>query len=111
MKLKIQERDAVVVVGLEGNVMQEDVTMFRNRLDDLIHNGKIKIVLDLGRVSYLSSMSLAVIVEAKNHLLASHGDLKLASANNLIRNLFEMTRLIRKIEILDTVDDAIAAFN
>ena len=109
MKIKIQEKGEVAVVALEGNIMQEDVTMFRSRLDDLLHNGKNKIVLDMSGVSYLSSMCLAVIIDIRNRLVGRHGDLKLASANYLIKNLFEMTRLIRKIEIYDTVDDAVAA--
>jgi anti-sigma B factor antagonist len=95
MKIKIQERDVVTILSLEGNIMQEDVTMMRNRLEDLMHNGKVKVVLDMNRVSYLSSMCLAVIIDVKNRLSVLHGDLKLAAVNQLIKNLFEMTRLIK----------------
>jgi anti-sigma B factor antagonist len=110
MKIKIQEKETVVVVSPEGNIMQEDVTIFRSRLEDLIHKGRIKIVLDMSGVIYLSSMCLAVIIDIRNKLGAKHGDLKLASANSLIKNLFEITRLIRKIAIHATLEDAIAAF-
>lgn len=110
MKLNIQEREAVSVVALEGNIMQDDVAMFRNRIEDLVHGGKKKVVIDMSRVSYLSSMCLAVIIDAKNRLSSQDGDLKLAAVNQLIKNLFEMTRLSRKIEIYDSVDGAIAAF-
>lgn len=101
----------VTVVSLEGNIMQEDVAMFRSRLDDLMHNGKIKIVLDMNNVSYLSSMCLAVIIDSKNKLMSQQGDLKLASVNHLVRNLFEMTRLIKKIDIYESVENAAAAFS
>ena len=110
MKIKIHEKGNVAFVTLEGNIMQEDVALFRSRLDDLIHNGKIKIVLDLNNVSYLSSMSLAVIVDTRNRLLDQKGDLKLASVNHLVRNLFEMTRLVRKIDIYESVEEAAAAY-
>jgi anti-sigma B factor antagonist len=110
MKIKIQERDVVTILSLEGNIMQEDVTMMRNRLEDLMHNGKVKVVLDMNRVSYLSSMCLAVIIDVKNRLSVLHGDLKLAAVNQLIKNLFEMTRLIKKIEIYDSIDDACGSF-
>jgi anti-anti-sigma factor len=110
MKIKMQEKGELTVVTLEGNIMQEDVTMFRSRLDDLAHNGKIKIILDMSSVSYLSSMCLAVIIDIRNKLAARHGDLKLASANYLVKNLFEMTRLIKKIEIYASVEEAAAAF-
>jgi len=110
MKIKIQDQADISVVSLEGNIMQEDVSMFRNRLDDLMHNGRVKVVLDMNGVSYLSSMCLAVIIDTKNRLAAQKGDLKLAAVNQLIKNLFEMTRLIKKIEIYDSVEDATAAF-
>jgi anti-sigma B factor antagonist len=110
MKLKIQEQAGISIVALEGNIMQEDVSIFRNRLDDLLHNGKVKVVLDMNGVSYLSSMCLAVIIDAKNRLSAQKGDLKLAAVNQLIKNLFEMTRLIKKIEIYNSIEEASAAF-
>ena len=110
MKIKILEKGNVTIVSLDGNIMQEDVTLLRNRLDDLMHNGQIRIVLDMKGVSYLSSMCLAVIIDMKARLSAQKGDLKLAAVNQLIRNLFEMTRLIRKIEIYNLTDDACGAF-
>lgn len=110
MKIKLQENGALTVLALEGNIMQEDVTMLRNRLDDLIHNDRTRIVLDVNGVKYLSSMCLAVIIDMKSKLAAQHGDLKLGGVNQLIRNLFEMTRLIKKIDLYDTVDAACRAF-
>jgi anti-anti-sigma factor len=110
MKIKIQEKGDIVIVSLDGNIMQEDVTLLRTRLDDLMHNGQVRIVLDMKGVSYLSSMCLAVIIDMKTRLSAQKGDLKLAAINQLIRNLFEMTRLIKKIDIYFTIDDACKAF-
>ena len=110
MKIKIQEKGTATILSLDGNIMQEDVTMLRNRLEDLMHSGKIRIILDMHGVSYLSSMCLAVIIDVKNRLGAEAGDLKLAEVNQLIKNLFEMTRLIKKIEIYATIEKACDAF-
>ncbi|MBN1127356.1 MAG: STAS domain-containing protein [Chitinispirillaceae bacterium] len=111
MKIKIQEQGLVTVLSLEGNIMQEDVTLLRNRMDDLIHNKRVMLILDMNGVSYLSSICLAVIIDMKNQLNAHQGDLKLAAVNQLIKNLFEMTRLIKKIELYETVDEACRSFN
>jgi anti-anti-sigma factor len=110
MKIRIQEQGDIAILALEGNIMQEDVTMMRNRLDDLIHSGKTKVVLDMNGVNYLSSMCLAVIIDMKTKLVAQRGDLKLGRVNQLIKNLFEMTKLIKKIEIYDSLPDACQAF-
>jgi anti-anti-sigma factor len=110
MKIKIQERNRVTVVLLDGNIMQEDVAVFRSRLDDLVQSGALKIILDLNGVNYLSSMCLAVIVETKNQLIAKNGDIKLAVANFLIKNLFELTHLSNKFDLYNSVEEAMLAF-
>lgn len=110
MKIKIQDKKQITVVSLEGNIMQEDVAIFRSRLDDLVQSGKIKIILDMNGVNFLSSVFLAVIVETKNQLMEKQGDIKLASVNFLIRNLFDLTRLSDKFEIFNSVEEAILGF-
>ena len=40
----------------------------------------------------------------------SKGDLKIANVNRLIRNLLEITNLVKKIELFDSVEDAVASF-
>lgn len=111
MKIKIQENNQITVVSLEGNVMQEDAVIFRNRLDDLVQCGKIKIILDLSGVNFLSSMCLAVIVETKNQLKEIQGDIKLAAVNFLVKNLFDLTRLSNKFDIYNSVEEAALSFN
>jgi anti-sigma B factor antagonist len=110
MKITVQEKESVTIVSLDGSIMQEDVAIMRSRLEDLIHSGKTRMILDLAGVTYLSSMCLAVIVSVKSQLVAKHGDLKLSSLNELIKNLFEMTQLVRKFPIYNTVEEAEASY-
>ena len=110
MKIRIQETDGVVEIIVDGNVMQENISQFKNRLHDLIDNGKLKMVLNLVATEYISSLCLAVIVDVKNRLSGLDGDIKLAMPNRVIRNLLEITNLVRKIELYDTLEEAIQAF-
>jgi anti-sigma B factor antagonist len=110
MKIKIQDKQEITIVSLEGNVMQEDVAIFRSRLDDLVQSGKIQIILDLNSVNFLSSMCIAVVVETKNQLKAKKGDLKLAAVNYPIKNIFDLTRLSDKFDMYNSVEEAILAF-
>jgi anti-sigma B factor antagonist len=103
------EMDIVEII-LEGNVLQENVDYFKNRINDLITNGKVKIVLNMSNTEYISSLCLAVLIDAKSKLSNCKGDLKIAFVSRLVRNLMEITNLVRKIEIFDTVDEAINAF-
>jgi anti-sigma B factor antagonist len=112
MKLNVRESENdVVVVTIDGNIMQEYVSVFRMRLDDLINNGKSRLVLDLKEVSYMSSMCLAIIIDMKNRTAALGGDLKIACANKLVANLLEITNLNRRLAVFESVELAGAAFH
>lgn len=111
MKIRMRDYDAIVELLIEGNIMQENVDVFRNRLNDLIDNGQIRIVLNLGATSYISSLCLAVIISVKNRLSTLNGDIKIIGANQLISNLFEITNLNKKLEMHKTIEEASAAFS
>jgi anti-sigma B factor antagonist len=110
MKTRLQEFNDVSVLTIEGNIMQEYVSVFQSRIADLIERGKLKIVINMNEASYISSLCLAVIVEAQNRTTAGGGGVKIASANKLITNLLEITNLNRKIPLFETVEAAVAAF-
>ncbi len=111
MKIRMREYDNLVELVIDGNIMQENVDVFKNRLHDLIDNGNIRIVLNFGATSYVSSLCLSVIVNVKNRLSTLNGDIKIVMANRLISNLFEITNLNKKVEMYKTLEDANSAFS
>jgi anti-anti-sigma factor len=111
MKIKIRDKQDITIVSLEGNIMQEDISIFRSRLDDLVQCGKLKIILDLSGVNFLNSMFIAVIVETQNRLGNKKGTIKLAAVNFLIKNIFDLTRLSGKFDMYNSVEEALLEFN
>lgn len=111
MKIRIESVGSVSVVFIDGNVLQENVPIFRVKLLELVEEGKVNIVLDMVASNYISSMCLATIVDVKKRLAELSGDLRLARVNNLVRNLLETTSLIKKIETFDDIDSAVQSFS
>ena len=110
MKIHVSDKGGISIVVLGGNISQEYIPMFRLKLQELIEEGRKDIVLDLAEAQYISSMGIAIIVDAKTKVAKLDGDLKIVRLNKLIRNLFEITNLTRKFDIYDSVEDACAAF-
>ncbi|MBN1307414.1 MAG: STAS domain-containing protein [Chitinispirillaceae bacterium] len=110
MNFRIQEHNGVVELATGGNILQESVEVLKERLYELIEDGKVRIVLNMAQSNYVSSLCLAVIVDVKNRLAQSKGDLKIANVNRLIRNLLEITNLVKKVELFDSVEEAVASF-
>ncbi len=110
MKIRFKEIDGVVVVMADEGIMQDHVPILRSRFDELMIEGKNRIVLDMSCASYLSSMGLAVIVDAKNKVAKTNGDIRIAGVNTLVMNLLTITNLIKKFQIFESVDSALASF-
>jgi anti-anti-sigma factor len=110
MKITIHELNGITEMFVDGNILPENVDIFRERLFDLVERGKNKIVLNLSDSTYISSLCLSVMINVKNRILATKGDLKLATVNRLIRNLLEITCLVKKMEIYETNEEARNAF-
>jgi anti-anti-sigma factor len=111
MKIRIEAVGDVTVVFIDGNVLQENVPIFRVKLLELVEEGKVKVVLDMVASNYISSMCLATIVDVKKKVNELGGDLKLARVNKLVRNLLETTSLIKKVETFEDVESAVKSFS
>jgi anti-anti-sigma factor len=110
MKIKVEEKDEVTIVYIDGNVLQENVPLFRVKLLELLESDVTRIILDMLDCNYISSMCLAAIVDVKKKLTEKNGDVKITRVNKLVFNLLETTNLLKQIEVFDTIAAAIRSF-
>ena len=111
MKISEKVKDDAVVISLEGKVMGgPDATMFHGKLHEYTNAGKKKVVVDLAKVEWMSSVGLGMLISALTTMKNSQGDLKLANVTQSIQSLLTITRLITIFKTYDTIDEAIAAF-
>jgi anti-anti-sigma factor len=110
MNIKLIDHNDIVEMILEGNILQENVAFFKSRIFDLINEGKVNIILNMGNTEYISSLCLAVLIDVKGRLTNLQGDLKIAVVNRLVHNLLEITNLVKKIEIYESIESAIESF-
>jgi anti-anti-sigma factor len=70
-----------------------------------------KVVVDLGRCSFIDSTGLATLLRIARRLQSSDGTSTLAVVEGQlqVRRLFEVTRLEGKLHVFHTRDDAIAS--
>jgi len=110
MNLQINSIGEISVVSINGNMLHENVDVFKKTLLDLLDQKKVKIVLDFGSLIYISSLCLAALIDIKKKANELGGDLKLARINKLLQNLLESTTLVRKIETFPDVEAAVKSF-
>ena len=110
MKITDEIRGDIAIMHLEGKVMGgPDATIFHGKLHELVNDGKKKIIIDLAKVEWMSSIGLGMLISALTTMKNNKGELRLACVTN-IQTLLTITRLITIFQTFDTVEEAIKSF-
>ena len=111
--LELAERrlGRVTVVELTGRLIADDGdTSFTNRITTLVAAGQANLLIDLSRVTYIDSGGVGALVSMFLHAARRGGRLKLLRANDRVRRVLEMTRLIDIFEVFLDEDAAVRSF-
>jgi anti-sigma B factor antagonist len=108
-ELNISERQAgdVTVLDLGGKItIGEGSVALRSAIKRLIEEGKKKILLNLGKVSYVDSSGIGELVSSFTTINREGGQLKLLNLSQKIQDLMTITKLHT---VFDVYDDETAA--
>ena len=112
MEVTFGKKGTVGVMTLAGPLSAASVDSFRDqflRWWDGAHDIR-NVVMDLAKVEFMDSSGLGALIALLKRVADRGGDLKLCCIQKKVRLVFEITRAHRVFEILDTVDEAVAAF-
>jgi anti-anti-sigma factor len=112
LKMTDREVDGASVVALDGRiVMGDEGRALHEKLENLISEGKKRIVLNMNRIEYVDSSGLGTLVSA--HLSAkNHGaSLKLSNLGRKFQEVLQLTKLVTVFEVCDTEESAVASFS
>ena len=109
MELSLATRTVAehTVLEVGGEVDVYTAPRFRERLIELVSEGKHQIVVDLEGVDFLDSTGLGVLVGGLKRLRSHGGDLYLVCTQSRILKVFEITGLTKVFSIHDSVDAAV----
>ena len=113
-QLSIKERQAgdVTILDLSGKItIGEGSVQLREAVRKLLDEGKKKILLNLGDVSYVDSSGIGELVSSFTTTNTQGGRLKLLSLTKKIHDLLQITKLLTVFETYDNEQDAVASFN
>ncbi|MEU5882770.1 STAS domain-containing protein [Spirillospora sp. NPDC047279] len=99
----------LTVVKISGEIDVFTSPRLREMLLDIIENGGLHLVVDLGDVTFLDSTGLGVLVGIFHRLRARDGSMTFMGVNDRVRRVFHVTQLTKIFVLHRTLDDAIAA--
>ena len=97
------------VIELGGEVDLYTAPEFKERLVQVIEDGKKRLVVDLSKATFIDSTTLGVLVGGVKRLRPSGGSLALVCTDQNITKIFEITGLDRVFPIHASRDEALQA--
>jgi anti-sigma B factor antagonist len=106
-----KEMDGVTVLSLMGRVtLGDESSQLRNKIKELLKEGKKRLVLDLGEVDYIDSAGLGTLVAAFTSTRNEGGEIRLASVTKRFGELLHITKLVTIFSVHDNVAAAVKSF-
>jgi anti-sigma B factor antagonist len=95
------------VIELGGEVDLYTAPEFKERMVQVIEDGKKHLVVDLSKATFIDSTTLGVLVGGVKRLRPSGGSLALVCTDQNISKIFEITGLDRVFPIHKSRDEAL----
>jgi anti-sigma B factor antagonist len=111
--MDISERTVgdVTVVDVSGKiVMGEGDTILKDKVRSLAQQGRKKVVMNLGGVSYVDSAGLGALVQGYATIKNQGGTMKLVNVAKRLKDLLTITKLSTVFETFDSEDAAVKSF-
>ena len=111
--MKIHEKmlEDVLVISLSGKVIGgPELLNVKTAFENAVNQDVRKVLLDLGKVSWMDSSGLGVIVSGHTTLSRAGGALKVLNVTKKIKELFIITKLITIFETFTDEQEALASF-
>lgn len=110
MQLTVENSGDIALVLIHGDHLDASVTdEFKRDMTPLLDT-YAQVVLDMSELRFVDSAGIGAILSCLRRLSAKDGDLKLCGVTKPVRASFEIARMHRIIDILDTRDEALIAF-
>ena len=100
--------DETHVIELGGEVDLYTAPEFKERMVQVIEEGKKHVIVDLSRATFIDSTTLGVLVGGVKRLRPAGGSLTLVCTDPNICKIFEITGLDRVFSIHDSRDAALS---
>jgi anti-sigma B factor antagonist len=101
--------DVLVVTPRAEYLDASNIKEFKRDMAPLLEK-HARVVMDLSQVELVDSSGCGAFIGFLRQLKSGGGDMKLCAVSKMVRSLFELVRMHRVFDILNTRDEAIKAF-
>jgi anti-sigma B factor antagonist len=93
MGFKVLESGDVTLIEIGGQLIVGNRQLLKEQVLEQLERGDRKFIVDFSNTDYIDSSGLGVLVTLSKKIREQGGELSLASLNEDLRTLFELTKL------------------
>jgi anti-sigma B factor antagonist len=101
------QQGAVAILALKGPMLAEELGILDGAIDKCVGSGLLKIVLDLEHVPFIDSVGLEKILSIVSAMSRLGGNVHVASANSMCRDIFRATRMDGLLQVFENRDETV----
>lgn len=110
MQVHTERHGAVLVVGLQGSLDVITSPDAEKALLEKIDGGDKNIVFDLGRLDYVSSAGIRMVLSVLKKLKTVGGNARFCALIKPVKQVFDIAGLSFRVALFPTLEEALAGF-
>ncbi|MCY4571947.1 MAG: STAS domain-containing protein [Gemmatimonadetes bacterium] len=108
MSFNLRRFGQVTVIEVAGQLIVGNRQELKQMVLGELEQGSRSFVVDFALTGYIDSSGLGILVSLSKKIREAGGRLQLASLNEDLRRLFELTKLYTLFEIRDSLEEALS---
>ena len=108
MEIQVDQIDNIIVVHLSGELNQRTAPTLQEKLNPLI-NPDCKMLLEMGKLTYLSSAGLRILLLLYRQIKNNQGFVALANLTEMVEDTMSITGFLTFFTAYKTTDEGIIA--
>ena len=111
--MKIEERTVgrIVVLDMSGKLVAGDSQgRLKDKINSLMLQGRVQILLNLAEVSYIDSTGLGQLVSSHSTVARHKGQIKLLNLTEKVQDLMAICRLSTVFETFESEAEAVSSY-
>jgi anti-anti-sigma factor len=105
-----EKQESVMVLGLRGRMDSSTSRIVEEKLLGLVDRGENQLVVDCAQLDYISSAGLRVFLMAAKRLTQAKGKLVVATLNDDVKQVFDLTGFSSIFQICGSKEEAITSY-
>ena len=110
MDITIRNVNEITVADFGGNLDTNTSSEAESKLSELVNQGVHKILINLEKLEYTSSVGLRVLLAAAKQLKSNGGELRICSPNEMVQEVFDISGFSTILKVFSTESEALSGF-